>query len=317
MMKQFRVVEWSGFFLRTPRTVKIFQDMICIVLFCVLSAGASANIVGQSQEPLLPPLPICLVDDPAVPADISRRLVDSLKDDAMFSLVGEVENAAIVIRMTRDEAGEGYVASAEAGAAACLPWEHIKAPIAGDGLEIFIQNLQLVQRMQGLFALSRTADTSVKIRLSFYRSGVKFEKGKPVAEGLVLIEGNLWRLEREEDIEAFTLVADAPGQAVILSATNTGTSGAYVYGVNFTRSGKIIPFTLMPDGGPPEETGFVAPGSTVEFNAGVLVLEEESEGIVVVKSDKPLDLSASAASGFYTAFSSGGIFLRDDGQGTW
>jgi hypothetical protein len=289
--------------------------MILGALLCLFTVDASANSGGQAVEPTLPPLPVCLIDNPSVPADIRGRLVAGLKDAAVFSLVETAENAALVIRITPDAENGGCMASAEASAAACLPWEQIKAPVAGDGLKIFIQNMRLVQRMQGLFALSRAAHNSLKTQLAFYRSGVQFENGKPVQEDLVLIEGRLWHREREQSVEGFTVVTDEPGQAVVLGATNTGPAGVYVYGVNFTRSGKIVPFTPTTDNGP--QAGFVAPGAAVEFDESVLVLEEESEGILVLKSDSPLDLSALTSPGFYTAFSAGGTLLRDDSRGTW
>jgi hypothetical protein len=296
------------------------QCMILAVFLCFFVVdGASANSGGQAVEPTLSQLPVCLIDNPAVPPDISGRLVAALKGATVFSLVETAENAALILRITPDAENGGWVASAEAGPAACLPWEQLKAPVAGDGLQIFVQNMRLAQRMQGLYALSRAADSSVKTQLAFYRSGVKLENGKPVQEGLVLIEGRIWHREREQLVEGFTVVTDEPGQAVVLSATNTGTAGAYVYGVNFTRSGKIILFTSTTDNGPQAvaEAGFVAPGAEVEFDAGVVILEEESEGLLVLKSDTPLDLSALAATGFYTAFSAGGTLLRDDGKGTW
>jgi hypothetical protein len=316
-MKQLLVIEQCKIPSQARHCMKIFQYIIYIVLFCTFSRHASANSYSQATAPVLPPLPVYMVDAPSAPADIRQQLIDSLSDDATFLFVEATERAAIVIRITQDEDKGGYVAFAEAGAAACLPWEHIRTPITEEGLKIFTHNLRLAQRMQGLFTLSRITDTSVAIRLSFYRSGVKRENDKPVQEGLVLIEGRIWHLAREEAAEGFTVVTEDPGQAVILSATNTGTDGAYVYGVNFTGSGKILPFTLMPNGDASAETGFVKPGATVEFDGNVLILEEESEAILVLRSDKPLDLSAFVATGFYTAFSSKGKILQDDAQGTW
>jgi hypothetical protein len=316
-MKQLFVIDLRKIFPQEYHCMKILQYIVCIVLFCTFSDCASANNERQFVTPVLPPLSVCMVDAPEIPADITQLLVGSLNDAAIFLLVDATEKAAIVIRITQDEDKGVYVALAEAGAAACLPWEPIRTQVTEDGLKIFIHNLRLAQRMQGLFTLSRAADTSVTIRLSFYRSGAKLENDKPLQEGLVLIEGRIWHLEREETAGGFTAVTEDSGQAVILSATNVGTGGVYVYGVNFTASGKIFPFTVMPNGGESAEAGFVKPGATVEFNGNVLILEDKSEAILVLRSEKPLDLSAFAATGFYTAFSSKGKILLDDAQGTW
>jgi hypothetical protein len=296
---------------------KMFQYALFAVLFCLFPVCASTGGNRQVSEPALLPLPVYLIDDPSAPADIRQRLSECLNDPAKFVRVEVAGNAALVIRMIPDKESGGYVASAEAGAEACLQWEHINAPITKDGLKVFTQNLQIVQRMHGLFALSRSLGGTVITQLSFYRAGVKFGQGTPSQEKHVLVEGKIWYLDREEPVEGFMTVTDAAEQAVILRATNTGTAGAYVYGLNITKNGKIIPFA--PASGQDSQTGagFVASGSTVEFGADTLILEEESEGILVLKSDKQLDLSELASPGFYMAYSASGRFLQDDIRSTW
>lgn len=197
-----------------------------------------------------------------------------------------------------------------------LEWEPFDAPLTESGLDMFVDNLHIVQRLQGPGGESLDQERA-SIYLSIYEPGIHFDESNPVAVKHILVEERIWQLSTVVPVANYIRLSQAQDRIVLITAQNNTQNGLYIYGINITPNGKILVFSphaiKASDG---HAAAYVAPQSSKNFDDFSFLLNEDTEGIYIVQSSGPLDFSQIESGGFNAIFSTGKM-LQDDTQSTW
>jgi hypothetical protein len=286
----------------------------------LLSLGLFFPVLGEAsiiKQPTLRSLPILVVQSTGNENQEST-LRERLRATSGIQFVQKASDAVVEIRIVQgDKAPSPTVVATPGQGSSFLRWASFQAPLTPEGLNIFVDNLQIVRRLQGIAQHDAYAG-GASIQLSLYEQGVRPTESAAGASNHILLEGKVWHLSEVLPMRDYIQLSQQGEKAILVTAKNNTKKELYIYGINITKDGKIIVF--LPSSSDVESArskACLAPLSSKTFDDFGLILEEETEGVYIVQSSTPLDYSHFESAGFNTVFSASGAVVQDDAQGSW
>jgi len=165
-----------------------------------------------------------------------------------------------------------------------------------NGIKLVCENLTKIARVENLVTLSSAPGRKSFIQLHITIWSEAKPGGSPER---IEVEGRMWQKERTvtaKELEKHDLKVD---QLLTFSIHNKSDRGYFIYLIDVTSDGKIIPFYPRPEHG--NEYAYVKPGGTQNIEEVTLFIDQPGrEYIRLIASLKPIDIYLLEQKGFST-----------------
>lgn len=186
-------------------------------------------------------------------------------------------------------------------------YQDIKISLADPdrGIALIQENMVKLARIMNLTTLTAAPgkESPVQLLITVWDSlppGSTQDSRTPTKE----VEGKLWRQEKTIQSGDIADTELKVGRMLSFSVHNVSDQPYYVYLLDITSEGEILPFFPTPDQG--REFGFLKPGEQKDIKAVTLMLEKPvREYIRLIAAMKPIDIDVLQQQGYRTRSSQG------------